>query len=156
MKKQIFLITIFSVILGLTSCSSDDSSGLDANTAITSKTWLVQSKKLSPSIEMNGLVIDDIMIIEDEGTRNYSFKFDSDGAMYQYDAENTLIYQTTWSLNSDNTELSFGEPIVYNYPVVGPMGISAIDIESISNSKMVGTISAVFEGTAYVVTITFI
>jgi hypothetical protein len=68
-----------------------------------------------------------------------------------------LNFETTWTLNSDNTQISFGEPILYSYPVVGDMGFSTIDNLSISStSKMVGTVSAIFGGVDYELTITFI
>jgi len=157
MKNKYFLITIFSLILSVTSCSSDDSSNSkSASEMISSKAWLVESKMLSPTIDYGGLEITDIMIIEPEETRNYTFTFNSDGTLLQNDAMGNLIFETTWVLNSDNTQLLFGEPIVYSYPIVGDMGFSTIDNLSISSSQVVGTISATFGDVEYEVTITFI
>ena len=157
MNNKYFLITIFSLILSVTSCSSDDSSdSKSASEMISSKAWLIESKMLSPTIDYGGIEITDIMIIESEETRNYTFTFNSDGTLFQNDAMGNLIFETTWVLNSDNTQLLFGEPIVYSYPVVGDMGFSTIDNLSISSSQVVGTISATFGDVEYVVTITFI
>jgi hypothetical protein len=123
---------------------------------ISSRTWVIESKILSPSIDYGGIEITDIMVLESEETRNYSFKFDEDGSFYQYDSDGVVIYETTWSLNSDNTQIVFEDPIVYDYPVVGDMGFSTIDIISISSSKIVGTVSALFAEVDYQLTITFI
>lgn len=157
MKNNYYLSAIITLFISLTSCSSSDSN--DANTPsdmVSSKTWKIESKMLSPTINYGGVEIDDIMILEPEETRNYSFEFKSDGTFVQRDAAGVSIFESTWSLNSDNTLLSFGEPIVYNYPVVGEMGFSTIDIISISSSKMVGTIESTFGEDDYELTITFI
>lgn len=154
MKNTYVLITFFSVILSFASCSSDSSES--ETDIISSKAWLVESKMLSPSIVYGGLEITDIMVIESEETRNYEFNFNSDGKFVLSDAAGTSVLETTWLLNSENTQLSFGKPIVYSYPVVGDMGFSTIDIVSISSSKMVGTVSAIFGGVDYELTITFI
>lgn len=156
MKNNYFFITVFSLILTLTSCSSDSSDSNSEADIISSKSWIVESKMLSPSIVYGGLEITDIMVIESEETRNYEFNFNSDGTFVLSDAAGTSVLETTWLLNSENTQLSFAEPIVYSYPVVGDMGFSTIDIVSISSSKMVGTVSAIFGGVDYELTITFI
>ncbi|GAL61968.1 hypothetical protein JCM19300_714 [Algibacter lectus] len=157
MKNNYYLSAIIALFISLTSCSSSDSN--DANTPsdmVSSKTWKIESKMLSPTINYGGVEIDDIMILESEETRNYSFKFNADGTFEQYDATGEVLFESTWSLNSDNTILSFGEPIVYVYPVVGEMGFSSIDIVSISSSKIVGTIESTFGEDDYELTITFI
>ena len=157
MKNKYFLITIFSLLLSLTSCSSSDSSdSRSASEMISSKAWVIESKMLSPTIDYGGIEITDIMVLESEETRNYSFKFNSDGTFFQYDAAGNPIFETTWVLNSDNTQLLFGEPIIYSYPVVGDMGFSTIDNLSISSSEVLGTVNAVFGGVDYELTITFI
>ncbi|WP_405569928.1 hypothetical protein [Winogradskyella sp. Asnod2-B02-A] len=156
MKKYYFLITIFSLFLTITSCSTDDSESSDPNDMLSSRNWVIESKMLSPTIVYNGIEVTDIMLFESEETRNYSFQFKADGTFYHYDATGEVILESTWLLNEDNTQLILGDPIVYDYPVVGSMGFSAIDIVSISSSKIVGTIEALFGGENYVVTITFI
>lgn len=157
MNNKYFLITIFSLLLSVTSCSSDDSSdSKSASELVGSKTWLIESKMLSPTINFNGIEITDIMVIESEETRNYTFSFNSDGTLLQNDGMGNLIFETTWVLNSDNTQLSFGEPIVYSYPVVGDLGFSTIENLSISSSEIVGTVNAVFGDVEYEVTFTFI
>jgi hypothetical protein len=154
MKKHYFLITIFSILFSLTSCTSEDSDS--ANEIFSSKVWKIESKILSPTINYGGIEVTDITLFESEETKNYSFEFKEDGAFYQYDSTGELMYESTWALNSDNTQLTFGEPIVYEYPVVGEMGFSIIDIVSISSTKIVGTIDALFNEVNYQVTLTFI
>ncbi|WP_405296996.1 hypothetical protein [Algibacter sp. Ld11] len=154
MKNNYYLTAIFALIISLTSCSSSDSE--TKSDIMSSKTWVIESKMLSPTINYGTIEITDIMVLEPEETRNYSFEFKSDGTFVQRDAAGASVFESTWSLNSDNTLLSFGEPIVYNYPVVGEMGFSTIDIISISSSKVVGTVESVFGGENYELTITFI
>jgi len=154
MKNSYLLTIIINLFICLTSCTSDDS--MTESEMISSKTWMIESKILSPSIVYGGIEITDIMILESEETRNYSFKFDEDGTFYQYDAEGVVLYQTTWMLSADSSQIIFGDPIVYDYPVVGDMGFSTIDIVSISATKIVGTVGALFGDVDYELTITFI
>ncbi len=157
MKKLTYLIAIFFLVINLTSCSKDDSSEPQSEIdIISSKSWVIESKIILPSINVGGMEISNIMIIESEDTRNYSFKFNADGKMLQYDSMNNLIFQTTWAFNADKTQINFGEPLIYNYPVVGDMGFSTITIQSLTSSKFVGTVPALYDGTNYVLTITFI
>ncbi|WP_179316956.1 hypothetical protein [Winogradskyella undariae] len=155
MKKYYFLISIFSLLFSFTSCSSDDSE-LPPNEILSSKIWVIKSKVISPSIVYYGQEITDISLFESEETKNYSFEFLADGTFYQYDSAGELLFENTWYLNADHTQLTFGEPIVYEYPVVGNMGFTTIDIISISSSKIVGVIDASFNEVDYEVTLTFI
>lgn len=156
MKKLTYLTTIVFLVFNLTSCSKDDSSPSDqSNSVLTSKSWVAQSKIITPSVVVGGFEVSDIMSLESEGVRKYSFKYNDDGTLYQYDNSKNLIFQTTWTMNSDETEVTFKEPIIYTYPIVGEMGITTFTIQSISSSKMVATIPAFYEGTNYLVTITF-
>lgn len=156
MKNNYYLSAIIALFISLSSCSSDSNDANTPSDMVSSKTWKIESKMLSPTINYGGIEITDIMILESEETRNYSFKFNADGTFVQYDAAGEVLFESTWSLNSENTVLSFGEPIVYVYPVVGEMGFSSIDIISISSSKIVGTIDSTFGEDDYELTITFI
>lgn len=157
MKNPNLLITALVLILSFTSCSSDDDADTKSKTdLISSKSWVVKSKTVEPSIVFGGTEISDIMILDSEDVRNYSFNFKSDGTLLQYDAEKKLMFQTTWSFNSSETELTFAEPIKYTYPVVGEMSITTLSIQSITSSKIVGTIPAMYEGVNYLITITFV
>lgn len=157
MKKLTYLFAIVFLIISSTSCSKDDSSPSDQNNSIlTSKSWVVQSKIISPSVVVGGFTVTDLMTLESEEVQKYSFKYNDDGTLYQYDISNNLIFQTTWTMNSAETQITFKEPITYTYPIVGEMGITTITIQSISSSKMVATIPAFYDGTNYLLTITFI
>ena len=123
---------------------------------LSSKNWVIQSKILSPSIIYNEIEVTDIMLFESDETRNFSFQFKADGTFYQYDSTGEVLIESTWSLNSDSTQLLLGDPIVYDYPIVGEMGFSTINIISISSSKFVGTVDALFNSAEYQVTLTFI
>jgi len=153
MKNKYFLIAIFSLIIGVTSCSKDDTRS--ATEMLSSKTWIIESKELSPSIVYAGVEITDITLFETDETKNYAFKFNSDGTLLVTDASNTLILDSTWDLNADQTSLTFAEPLIYAIPLVGDIGYSSISIESISSSEIVGTVTMPYEGTIYMVTMTF-
>ena len=154
MKIYYSLITILCLFFAFTSCESDDS-GSDLE-MLSSKNWVIQSKILSPSIIYNEIEVTDITLFESDETRNFSFQFKADGTFYQYDSTGEVLIESTWSLNSDNTQLLLGDPIVYDYPIVGEMGFSTINIISISSSKFVGTVDALFNSAEYEVTLTFI
>ncbi|GHC59140.1 hypothetical protein [Ulvibacter litoralis] len=153
MKNKYFLITIFSLILGVTSCSKDDSQS--ASEMLSSKTWVIESKMLSPSIIYAGVEITDITLFETDETKDYAFTFNSDGTLLVRNASNNLILDSTWAFNSDETELIFGETLIYAIPLVGDIGYSSIAIKSITSSEIVGSVTMPFEGTIYTVTMTF-
>ncbi|KAA5822302.1 hypothetical protein FPF71_14210 [Algibacter amylolyticus] len=153
MKRKYFLITIFSLVLSLISCSEDESTS--SNDILSSKTWVIKSKMLSPSIVYAGVEITDITLFETDETKDYSFSFNSDGTLVVNDANNSVVLETTWELNSDETVLTFGETLIYAIPLVGDIGYSSIDIKSISSSAIVGTVTMPFEDEVYIVTMTF-
>lgn len=153
MKNKYFLIAFFSLILGLTSCSEDNPES--ATQMLTSKTWVIERKALSPRIIYAGIEITDITLFETEETKDYSFKFNSDGTLQVKGASGNLILDSTWDLNADETELTFGEPLIYAIPLVGDIGYDSIAIKSISSTEIVGTVTMPFDGTVYMVTMTF-
>lgn len=159
MKKLTYIIITVFLLLNLTSCSKDDSNPSDNKLNIdllTSKSWVAQSKVLNPVITYNGMVISDITVIESEEVRKYAFKFNDDGTFFLYNHLNALILETTWTMSSDETQITFTDPVIYTYPVVGEIGLSTLTVQSISSSKFIATIPALYEGTNYELTITFI
>ncbi|WP_372757445.1 hypothetical protein [Mariniflexile sp.] len=156
MKKKYFLITIICVLFSLTSCSTEEGVETSVVDILSAKSWVIQSKLISPTITMSGIEITDIAMLESEAVRNYTFNFNSDGSLLVQDASNATILETTWSLSSDETQLIFTNPLIYTYPVVGDMELSSMVIQSISGTKMVCTITTVYYDTNYVVTVTFI
>lgn len=156
MKKLNYIILIVILVLNLASCSKDDSDSSAKEGLLTNKTWITESKVINPVISFNGIEISDIMVLETDAVRNYSFKFNSDGTFFLYDNLDTLIFQTTWSMNSEETQITFAEPIVYTYPLVGDIGLSILNIQSITSSEFVATVSGLYEDINYELTITFI
>ncbi|WP_158850827.1 hypothetical protein [Algibacter sp. L1A34] len=157
MKIKYFLITIICASISLTSCSEEESSKLSSESEmLTAKSWVVQSKIVEPSINLGGIEISDITVLDSDEVKSYSFKFDSDGTLVVTDLSEEIIIETTWVFNSDKTQLTFGDPLIYNYPIVGDIGLSTIKITSLTSSKMIGTIPAFYDDINYVVTITFI
>lgn len=162
MKKSIFLksISLIAVVflaLNLSSCSSSSEPNLSVKEKLTSKLWKSQSKIINPSINMSGIVVTDITILESDEVRNYSFKFNTDGSFIVYDILNKNIFQTTWTLSSDETVITLADPVVIPYPFVGNVDMKTITIESITTSKIVSKIPRfLYEGVYYEATITFI
>ena len=158
MKKIFYIIIILCLTVSLNSCSSDDDdSPVQSNKEmLTDKSWVVSSKTVSPSISMGGVEVSNIMLLETEEVRNYSFKYNNDNTLIMYDYLGTQIFQTTWTINSEENKVNHTEPIIYTYPIVGGINISEYKIESITTNEMVATISFQYEEIDYVVTITFI
>lgn len=160
MKKSIFLksITLIAVVflaLNLASCSSDESKQT-VYELLTSKSWKSQSKIINPSINMNGIVISDIMVLESDEVKNYSFKFNADGSFVVYDSLKNKVFQTTWALSSDETIVTLADPVIITYPLVGNVSMKTITIESITANKIIAKIpSFVYAGVNYEVTIIF-
>lgn len=155
MKNKYLFISIFSLIISLNSCSKEDSQESSAN-KLSSKTWVIENKILSPSIIYNNIEISNMSLFETDETKNYVFKFNTDGTLIVNDSSNNIILNSTWELNSDETELTFGEPLLYPIPLVGDVGYSKIDIISITKSEIIGTVTMAFNEEIYVVTLNFI
>lgn len=154
--KSIILITVVCLALQVASCSSDKSE-LSVKEMLTSKSWVIKSKIIDPSINMNGFVISDIMILDSDEVRNYSFKFNTDGTFVLYDNLNKNIFETTWVLSSDETLITLTEPVQFTYPAVGNVGMKTITIESITSKSIVAKIPPfIYGGISYVATFTFI
>ena len=158
MKKLILLTAIVYLTIGLTSCSKDESSSTPPTNKelLTSKIWKVTSKIITPSMSLGGFEVSNILTLESEEVRNYSFKYNMDGTLFQYDYLNALIFQTGWSISSDQTQVTFTQPLIYTYPIVGDLSMTSFKIQSITTVQMVATIDFLYEGINYVVTITFI
>lgn len=150
MNNKYFLIAL---LISLISCSSENSES--PTEILSSKTWVIQNKLLSPSIVYGGIEITDMTLFETDETKGYSFKFNADGTLLVNNASNNIILDSTWVLNSDQTELTFGEALIYAIPQVGNIGYSSISIESISTSEIVGTVTMPFGDETYLVTMNF-
>ncbi|WP_111709524.1 hypothetical protein [Lutibacter citreus] len=157
MKNKYFLITLFCITLSLVSCSNDDSTEPQSkNEMLTDKSWMVQSKIVTPSISLGGMEISDITMLDEEEVKSYIYKFSSDGTLVVKNSSEQIILETSWGFNSDKTQLTLSDPLIFNYPVVGEIGLSTITLNSLTTTKMVGTIPSIYDGVNYVVTITFV
>ena len=102
MKKLTYLTAIILFVFNLSSCSSDDDSPEKGiNSLLTGKSWAAQSKIITPSVVVSGFEVTDLMFLESEEVRKYSYKYNDDGTIFQYDISKKLIFQTTWTINSD-------------------------------------------------------
>ncbi len=158
MKKQFILIAICYLAINLVSCSKDTTEEVIPPTnkeLLSSKSWVVKTKTIAPSISMGGFDVSDILSLESEEVRKYSFKYNTDGSLFLYDGSNNLIFQTTWSINSLQNLITFGQPIIYTYPIVGDLGITTFNLQLITKTQMTATIPFTYEGTNYVVTVSF-
>lgn len=154
MKKSPILVAVLFLGLSLFSCKFEDVPP-SKKELLTNKTWLVSSKMLTPSITMGGMVISDILILESDEVRKYSYKYDMDGTLTQFDHLNQVKFKTKWSFNSDETQITHQEAIVYNYPIVGDLKLITATIESITDNQIVALLPFTNEGTNYVITIIF-
>ena len=156
MKKLIILITVFFLALNITSCSKEEPK-LSNHELLTSRSWIAQSKVLSPTISMNGLVISDIMVLESNEVRNYSLKFNDDGTFFLFDNLNQKQFETTWSIDANETLITLDEPITFSYPIVGNVYMKTLTIESITSTQFIAKVPPfVYNGVNYEITITFI
>lgn len=154
MKKSSRLVAVLFLGLSLFSCKFEDVP-LSKKELLTNKTWLITNKTLSPSMTMGGMVISDILIMESDEVRKYSFKYNMDGTMTQFDHLNQVRFRTKWSFNKEETQISHEEAIVYNYPIVGDLKLTTATMESITNNQMVALLPFTNEGMNYVITIIF-
>ncbi len=155
MKNLFLVVAVIFSGLTLFTCSTDKQPP-DRKELLTSKTWVVKAKTIVPTVSIGGIVISDILILESDGMRNYAFKYNMDGTLIQYNQMNTIIMQTKWSFNADETEITHEQPIIYNYPIVGDLNITKINVKSITADQLIALIPFLYEETNYVVTITFI
>jgi len=155
MKKSIILMSVIFVGLIIFSCK-DDSPSASKKELLTKNTWLVKSKIIVPAFTLGGMTISDITILDSDEVKKYSFKYDLDGTMKEYDNLGKMIFQTNWSFNTDETQLTHTPGIAYNYPVVGDMSLNTLNIESISSNQIVALVPYSYDGTNYMVTMTFI
>jgi len=155
MKKLIFFMAIGFIGLTVNSCK-DDTQAPSQKELLTGSTWKIISKAISPSFEMGGITITDISVLESDEVRGYSYVYNSDGTVAQYDKSNQFVSQTSWALNADETQIIYNPSIKYTYPVVGDIGLSTITIISIGANEMVTTVPYLYQGTNYVITITFV
>lgn len=154
MKNSILLMAI--IYLGLTVCScQDENESASKKELLTNKTWKVSSKTINPAVSMNGMSISDIMLLDSEEVRNYTYKYNLDGTMIQYNQLNQNIFETKWSFNTDETQLIHNPGIIYTYPVVGEIGLKTITLESITADQVVLTTPYIYEGINYVITLTY-
>jgi len=155
MKKATIILAIILIGFLGQSCQ-DDSVDVSKKDLLTGKSWKIISKAISPSFAMGGITIADIRVLESDEVQNYSYQFESDGTVGQYDKANKKISQTNWSFNTDETQLVYNPAIKYNYPIVGDIGLSTMTLVSLSENQMVVTVPYSYESINYVITITFV
>lgn len=155
MKNLIFFTAVLFLGIFVTSCSKDDEA-TSKKDLLTGKTWIVKSKPIVPSVSMNGMTISDISILDPEEVRKYTYKYNEDGTMTQYDETNKVKFTTQWSFNADETQITHNPGIIFTYPIVGNISLSTATIVSISADQMNASIPSTYDGTNYVVTINFV
>jgi len=155
MKKLIFISVVLFIGVFVYSCKKDSETSSKKD-LLTGKTWIVKSKPIVPSVSMNGLTITDISILDTEEVRKYTYKYNTDGTMTQYDETNKVKFQTKWSMNADETQITHDPGIIFTYPIVGNISLTTATIVSISADQMNASIPSTYDGTNYVVTINFI
>lgn len=153
MKKSILILAFFLLVISQFSCKKDNN--LSKKDLLTGKTWIIISKALTPSVSVGGITIDDINILDSEDQRNYTFKYNTDGTMIEYNKAKEEIYRTNWSFNSDETQISHTPGIVFSYPMVGDYTLTTMSIESISANQLITKVVYNFLGTDYVATFTY-
>jgi hypothetical protein len=154
MKKTILILSI--LLLGLTQFScKEDVQPLTKTEMLTGKTWKITSKILNPAALMGGISITDVMILDTDDQRNFTFKYNADGTVIQYNSLNKEIFRTKWSFNADETVLTYAPGIVFTYAVAGNFTLSTMNITSISADKMVAKVDYIFGGTTYLATFTY-
>ncbi len=154
MKKSYLLFAIIFFSLTLFTCK-DEKETPSKEELLTSKTWIVKTKTLVPSITMGGVVISDISVLDSEDVKKYTYKYNTDGTMIQYDQLNQVKFQTNWSFNADETQLIHNPGIIFNYPIVGDIALTTATINSITTDHINASIPTVYDGIDYVVTIIF-
>ena len=155
MKNSILLMAIIYLGLTVFSCQ-DENESASKKELLTNKTWKVSSKTINPAVSMNGMSISDIMLLDSEEVRNYSYKYNMDGTMILYNQLDQNIFESKWSFNTDETQLIHNPGIIYTYPVVGEIGLTTITVESISTDQVVLTTPYIYEGINYVITLKYI
>jgi len=154
MKKSILFLVV--ILLGLTQFScKDEDQPLTKTELLTGNVWKITSKTLSPPASLGGITITDVMILDSDDQRNFSFKFNSDGTVVQYNSQSKEIFRTKWSFNADETVLTYSPGIVFTYAVAGDFTLSTMTIESISANKIVAKVNYSFAGTTYLATFTY-
>ncbi len=155
MKKWLFFSTLIVLGVLVLSCEKDDDDDNSRKALLTGETWIVTSKPITPAVSLMGTTISDISILDSEEVRNYTYKYNEDGTMIQYDSSNQEIFQTTWSFNTDETILTHNPGIVFNYPIVGDISLTQATIVSITADNMVMSIPSTYDGVNYTVTLNF-
>lgn len=154
MKKSILFLAV--ILLGMTQFSCDDDiQTLTKTEMLTGQTWKITSKILSPPASMGGITITDIMILDSDDQRNFTFKFNSDGTIIQFNSSDKEIFRTNWSFNADETQITYNPGIVFSYSVAGDFTLSTMIIESISEKKILAKVNYSFAGTQYMATFTY-
>lgn len=153
-KNIAFLLSFFVLGLTLNSCKNEPSE-LTKTEILTEIMWKIKSKAISPSFEIGGITISDIMVLESDEERDYTYKYNADGTVVRYSSTNQLISQTTWSFNSGETEIIFNPAIQYVYPVIGQMGLPSMNLVSLSENEMKTTVGYTYEGLDYIINIVF-
>lgn len=153
-KSSIFIIAIISVGIILFSCNKEELPQTKTE-LLTNHAWIAVSKIISPSYQIGGIIISDLMVLDSDEVKNYSFKYNLDGTVIHYNKSNQMFFQTNWSFNSDETQIEFNPAIILSYPSVGNYELTTITIESITKDQMKLTTPYLFEGVNYIITTTF-
>lgn len=154
MKKLVIYMTILVLVSFISACK-DENSNATKTELLTGKTWVIKSKKITPSVTMSGMTISDIMILDTPEVQLYSFKHNADGSVIEYNQLNENIFQSNWTFNADETQITYNPGIVFNYPVVGDMRLETMEVISIAEDELITKIPYNFGGTNYEVTFTY-
>ncbi len=153
MNPKIRFTIAIIIIIGanfIYSCKKDDVTFTN-DELLTQDTWVVKSKTINPVILVGGMAVSNILELEADSVRNYSYKYNTNGSFFQYDQNDNVILQASWQLSSNQTELSLSQPLVFTYPIMGDIYVSALKIESITPGYINTLVSCNYEGIDYII-----
>ena len=154
MKKSILFFAVIVICFAHFSCKKDEKESTKTE-LLTGNTWIIKSKAVSPPAMLGGIVIDDVSILDSDDQRNFTFKYNADGTMLQYNKAQQVIFTSGWSFNADENVITYNPGIVFSYSMVGDVILDTMTIISITKDKLVVEVPYNFAGTVYLATFTY-
>ncbi len=168
MKKVIVYLSMFAIAMLVFSCKKDSTPS--KTDILTGSTWKITSKTISPSITVpldslgHVIIISNVSVYDPDSVKNFGYKFNSNGSFTCTDSANKVLppYPNTWQFNSDDTQITLGQQLEFDYSIPAATGVQVvkiiiqkITISSITSTQITATYPLVFNNANYTVTIVF-
>jgi hypothetical protein len=161
MKRLLFTLPLLIVAYVFVSCSKDDGNTpeLTKKEMLTGHVWVTSAMTISPALSIGGVSVTDLYSRIWDCSKDNSYTFNKDSSFNVSEEANscdpvTSVVDGQWTFNSNESAIIMSKIITFNFDF-GYIQTNGLNINSMTDNKIILSMDLTVENTSHVLTITF-